>query len=133
MKKYQDKALITKDTVAPAQAKWKRLLPSAIVTALVVLFSISVASNYHPPSKAARLWPDMPPAAATVLGIIIANSIVLVAWRIPMAWGFLNRYFLSVPGYPFALSMIGNIFSHQQPSHLAMNMAVLWIVGTKCT
>ena len=48
-----------------------------------------------------------------------------------MAWRFLNRYFLSVPGYPFSMSVVGNMFSHQQVSHFAANMAVLWIIGTK--
>ena len=68
-----------------------------------------------------------------MFGIMLVNSAVLVAWRMPQAWRFLNRYFLSVPGYPYALSVVGNVFSHQQPLHLATNMFVLWLMGTRCT
>ena len=113
--------------------QWQRLGPSAVVTLVVVGLSILFAQNYVPPPKSARLWPDMPPAAATVIGLIIANSIVLVAWRFPPAWRALNKYFLSTPVYPSAVSMVGNSFSHQQVKHFLGNMVVLWFIGTKCT
>jgi len=75
----------------------------------------------------------MPPAAATIISLIFANSAVLLLWRFPPAWRFLNKYFLSVPGYPAAMSVLGNVFSHQQVKHLFGNMLVLWFIGTRCT
>ena len=56
---------------------------------------------------------------------------MFLIWRLPFAYRFMNKYFLAVPSYPFAFSMIGNTFSHQRPLHLATNMVVLWLVGTK--
>jgi rhomboid-like protein len=73
----------------------------------------------------------MPPAAATVISLILANSIILVMWRIPPAWRFLNKHFLSTPVYPSAMSILGNVFSHQQVKHFLANMVVLWFIGTK--
>ncbi|KAI9827498.1 MAG: hypothetical protein M1832_004848 [Thelocarpon impressellum] len=131
IKPYIEKAMLTKAEAPPNQSSWRRIWPSAAVAGLVVGLSVFLADHYVPPPRSARLWPDMPPAAATLLAILMANSVVLVAWRIPMAWRFLNRYFLSVPGYPFALSVVGNMFSHQQFTHFAMNMVVLWIMGTR--
>lgn len=98
----------------------------------VIGLSVLFARNYTPPPRAARLWPDMPPAAATVIGLIAVNTLILVLWRIPPAWRFLNRYFLSTPGYPTAISVLGNVFSHQQLKHMLPNMLVLWFIGTKC-
>src|SRR5690606_12716191 len=43
----------------------------------------------------------------------------------------LNKYFLSVPGYPRALAVLGNAFSHQSFTHLAMNMFVILFMGSQ--
>jgi rhomboid-like protein len=43
----------------------------------------------------------------------------------------LNRYFISVPFKPHPLSIVGNVFSHQQFRHMALNMLMLWFIGTK--
>ncbi|KAI9722226.1 MAG: hypothetical protein M1812_001698 [Candelaria pacifica] len=128
---YRERAILTKDPVPPKIGKWQALWPSAIVTTIVIGLSVIFAQSYIPPGRSARLWPDMPPAAATVFGLILANAAILVAWRFPPAWRFLNKYFINVPGYPVALSMIGNVFSHQQIRHFATNMGVLWFIGTK--
>ncbi|KAI9792863.1 MAG: hypothetical protein M1835_007621 [Candelina submexicana] len=128
---YRERALITKDAVPPKLGKWQALWPSIIVTTVVIGLSVLFAQSYIPPSRSARLWPEMPPAAATVFGLILANAAILVVWRFPPAWRFLNLYFINVPGYPVALSIIGNIFSHQQIRHYAMNMGVLWFIGTR--
>ncbi len=89
------------------------------------------AQVYVPPSPKSRLWPDTPPAAATITAIIAANAIVFMLWRIPPAFRMLNKYFLSVPGYPRALAVLGNIFSHQSIFHIGINMTVLWFLGTR--
>jgi rhomboid-like protein len=98
---------------------------------VVVVLCAVYAENYRAPSHGKRLWPDIPPAGATILGIILLNAGVMLAWRIPPAWRTLNKYFIAVPGYPFAVSMLGQVFSHQQFGHFFLNMAMLWLVGTR--
>ena len=77
------------------------------------------------------MWPDMPPAAATVIGLIGMNMAIFLLWRFPPAWKWLNRFFISVPAEPFALSIIGSFFSHHTLKHIGMNMLGLWVVGTR--
>jgi rhomboid-like protein len=77
------------------------------------------------------MWPDIPPAAATVLGIMGTNVAIYVLWKVPPAWRMLNRYFISVPLYPYAGSVVGSIFSHQQLTHLATNTLILWLIGLR--
>lgn len=90
------------------------------------------AQRYQAPAKKDRLWPDIPPAAATVGAIIGVNVAVTIMWKyIPPSWRLLNRFFVVVPFYPSALSMLGSSFSHQSWRHLAMNMCVLGIMGTR--
>ena len=110
---------------------WARLLPSATVTVAVVALSILLAQNYTPPSRSARLWPDIPPAAATIIPLIGLNCLVFGLWRIPPLWKFMNRNFLVVPVYPYSMSMLGASFSHQHFTHLMANVLALWLVGTR--
>lgn len=77
------------------------------------------------------MWPNVPPAAATVIGLIGVNVAVWMMWKIPPAWRMLNKYFISVPVFPYSASMVGSVFSHQQLRHLGVNMAILWFIGTK--
>jgi rhomboid-like protein len=77
------------------------------------------------------MWPDMPPAAATAFAIMGANLTIFLLWKFPPAWRMLNRYFISVPFKPHALSIVGNVFSHQQFKHMSLNMLMLWFIGTK--
>ncbi|KAE8136183.1 hypothetical protein BDV38DRAFT_284185 [Aspergillus pseudotamarii] len=106
-----------------------RILSITLVTfGLCYVFS----NNYQAPAKADRLWPDVPPAAATVMAIIGTNIGVFLLWKLcPPAWRLLNRHFITVAAYPRPLSLIGNVFSHQTANHLALNMVVLWFVGTR--
>ncbi|EIT79065.1 integral membrane protease of the rhomboid family [Aspergillus flavus] len=106
-----------------------RILSITLVTfGLCYVFS----NNYQAPAKADRLWPDVPPAAATVMAIIGTNVGVFLLWKLcPPAWRLLNRHFITVAAYPRPLSLIGNVFSHQTVNHLALNMVVLWFVGTR--
>ncbi|KAI9839863.1 MAG: hypothetical protein M1819_000055 [Sarea resinae] len=131
MKYYMERAAVTANKAPPQMTKLQRLYPSILVSVVVVSLCLVLSTSYTPPPRSARLWPDLPPAAATVLGLILANTFIFVLWRVPPAWHFLNKYFMSVPGWPVALSNIGNVFSHQQIGHLAMNMAMLWYIGTK--
>ncbi|KAJ5657235.1 uncharacterized protein N7484_000884 [Penicillium longicatenatum] len=110
----------------------QRLL-SSILFAIGVLGCCYVfAQNYEAPARKDRLWPNVPPAAATVGAIIGANVAVTLMWKyVPPAWRLLNRFFVIVPFYPSAVSMIGSTFSHQTWRHLSTNMIVLGIMGTR--
>ena len=116
----------------PAMSKFERLWPSALAAFVTVGLSILLAQNYIPPSRRARLWPDFPPAAATILALVGVNAAIFLAWRVPPLWKFLNRTFIVTAAYPYAKGIIGGIFSHQGLKHLAFNMVFLWIVGTRC-
>lgn len=130
LKYYMERSKVWPDT-PPEMSKFERLWPSALVVVGVVLASYLFTQAYTPPKPAWRIWPDMPPSAATIIGIFIANAIVLFAWRIPPLFRVLNKYFITLPGYPRAFSLIGNTFSHQTFYHFGVNMTVLWFVGTR--
>ena len=132
VKRYKEKAEFLKASEPAKMSKFRRLFPSAVFCVSIVGLSILFAQNYVPPPRQARLWPDMPPAAATVLTIIAMNITVLMVWRLaPPMWGFMNRYFLLIAGWPRPISLLGNCFSHQKLMHLAGNMVALWLVGTQ--
>ncbi|GES65149.1 rhomboid family protein [Aspergillus terreus] len=106
----------------------RALAATVVTTGLCYVF----AQWYEPPARADRLWPSVPPAAATIMTIIGMNVGIFALWRLwPPAWRLLNRYFITVTAYPRPLSLVGNVFSHQTVRHLAANMFVLWVVGTK--
>ncbi|RHZ66229.1 rhomboid protease PCP1 [Aspergillus thermomutatus] len=109
----------------------RRILPSLALTLLVLGLSYAFAANYEAPARADRMWPDTPPAAATAFAIMGANLAIFLLWKFPPAWRTLNRYFINVAFKPHPLSIVGNVFSHQQFRHLAMNMLMLWFIGTK--
>ncbi|KAL2872196.1 rhomboid protease PCP1 [Aspergillus lucknowensis] len=120
------------DTDFSALTTGARLLPALAFTVFTLGLCYAFAMTYEAPARADRMWPSLPPAAATVFAIMGTNATVFALWRLwPPAWRLLNRYFISVPAYPRVLSLVGNVFSHQTVSHLAMNMFVLWIFGTR--
>ncbi|KAK0633487.1 hypothetical protein B0T14DRAFT_506969 [Immersiella caudata] len=116
--------------VPPEMSKWERIGPSAVVVFLVSGLFVAYAAYYRPLKRSDRLFPDIPPAAATVGALILANVGVYALWKVPRLWPMLNKYFLVVPATPKALGVYGAMFSHQGFSHLAINMGVLWMVGT---
>lgn len=121
-----------KDEVPPEMTNFQRLWPSTVFTVAFVGFSILFARNYDPPIREIRLFPDIPPAATTVMALIGINVIVFAAWRIiPQALKILNNHFIWTPGLPVSSSLLGSLFSHQELKHLASNMLVLWVAGTK--
>ncbi len=132
VKRYMEDAT-GNDEKPPEMTKFQRLWPSTAVVFAVVGLSILFAQNYTPPPRKARLWPDIPPAAATIVALIGINVIVFAAWRlVPPAWKILNTHFVVVAGLPRSTGLIGSIFSHQKLSHLVSNMVVMWFVGTRC-
>lgn len=131
IERYREAATM-QGKMPPSMSKFERLWPSALVTFVTVGLSIFFAQNYVPPSRRARLWPDFPPAAATIFTLVGINAAIFVAWRVPPLWKFLNRTFIMNSAYPYAKSVIGSNFSHQGITHLALNMAGLWMIGTRC-
>lgn len=129
LKYFEKKAQETAPSKVPELSAFTRLWPSSLLTLLVIGISCTMAHFYIPPMGAARIFPDTPPSVATVGTLIAANAVVLFLWRVPPAWSTLNRYFILIPAYPRALSIIGNAFSHQTFSHFLSNMVVFSIFG----
>lgn len=74
---------------------------------------------------------QMPASGVTVCSLIGANAAIFLAWRLPPLWRLLNRYFISVPLAPHAPAMLGTAFSHQSFTHLAVNMGLLAMLGSR--
>ncbi|KAH6648347.1 hypothetical protein BKA67DRAFT_574558 [Truncatella angustata] len=128
--KHEERA--TSDLTAPPEMKaWERLLPATTFTVLLIAACFVLAAYYTPPRRDGRVWPDIPPAAATCIGLILVNIGVFALWRFPPAWAWLNRYFLVVPATPRPLQLIGALFSHQSWGHMAGNMVALWFFGIR--
>lgn len=127
--KYREEATNRDESVKYLLSTWQRLLPSAAMTIGVIALSILFAANYTPPSRSARIWPEIPPAAATVLALIGMNCVVFLLWRIPPLWKFMNKNFLVAPVYPYAMSMLGASFSQQKFAHLFANCFAIWLIG----
>ena len=128
VRRYRDEAQMKE---LPEMSALARLLPSGLFTVAVVTIAILFAQNYQQPSRKARLWPDLPPAAATVIALICINVAVFMLWRLPPFWKYLNRNFLVVPAYPYSMSMLTACFSHQSFIHLLSNVIPLWLIGTR--
>ncbi|KAK0730464.1 hypothetical protein B0H67DRAFT_561769 [Lasiosphaeris hirsuta] len=130
MQKWIEKA--TSDLEAPPELKkWERLLPSAVFVFILTGLAVAYSIYYHPLKRADRMFPDIPPAAATVGALVLLNLGVWFLWKVPPLWPALNRYFLLSAATPKPLSMLGAMFSHQKMSHLLTNMVVLWFVGSR--
>ncbi|KAH6650028.1 hypothetical protein F5144DRAFT_555080 [Chaetomium tenue] len=120
------------DLKEPPQMKlWQRLLPSAAVVLALTGLCVAYAEFYQPAKRAARWFPDIPPAAVTVGALIALNVVGWGLWKIPPLWGLLNQYFIVVIATPRALTMLSAMFSHQSLLHLAQNMFVLWFLGVR--
>ncbi|KAI1403065.1 rhomboid-domain-containing protein [Hypoxylon fuscum] len=115
----------------PKMEAWERLLPSVAMTILVLVGCAAYAVMYKPPRRSTRLWPDIPPAAATCLALVGINLTVWLFWKAAPLWGLLNRYFIVVAATPRPLQLVGAVFSHQNFSHCALNMAALWFFGIR--
>ncbi|CAD6446531.1 a61d65a9-8921-4bbe-8aac-fc07d12802e0-CDS [Sclerotinia trifoliorum] len=131
LKYYEKKAQETAPEVVPELSAFTRLWPSTLALLLTIGVSCTLAHFYIPPQRAARMFPEIPPAVATISALFVANAVVLFLWRVPPAWQLLNKYFIIIPAYPRGLSMIGSVFSHQAFSHFIPNMVLLAIFGVQ--
>lgn len=130
MKKHMERAT-SKLEAPPEMSKWERLLPSVAMAVLICAACAAFAVYYKPVRNSARLWPDVPPAAATCASLIGLNLVVWMAWKSPHLWPLLNRYFIVVAATPKPIQLLSAVFSHQTFGHLASNMVALWFFGTR--
>ncbi|KAL8691974.1 MAG: hypothetical protein Q9218_002898 [Villophora microphyllina] len=128
--KYAKKAEKSGLKEVPDMSFIQRVGPATLMIVTVLSLCVLFAQNHIPPSRAARLFSDVPTAAATVGALIGINVVVWLAWKIPPLWQPLNKWFLLTPAYPRIVSILGNNVSHQVGYHLGVNMVGLWFVGT---
>ena len=131
MKYWQEQGMVTQGGIAPEMSTSARLWPSGLLLVVTCGLAYGFAIGYEPPTKGTRLWPDMPASAATIVALIAMNTAIFLAWRVPPLWRSMNKYFLQVPAYPYAFSLLGSIFSHQSLRHITFNMLVLFLAGTR--
>ncbi|KAF2856381.1 hypothetical protein T440DRAFT_495138 [Plenodomus tracheiphilus IPT5] len=118
--------LLAKTTLA------QRLYPMTAFVFFTIVLSVSIAHFYTSPSPSYRIFPDLSLTTATIAGLVAANAIVAICWRIMPLWPFMTRFFMHVPGYPRAVQSILNVFSHVQYEHFLANMMMLVLVGPVC-
>ena len=129
VKYYEEQATIIKDNTVPNLSTLQRLGPAALL-AIFTIFGLAVLSdNYTPPSLNARIFPDTPPAVTTLGAITAITLAIFVLSRMPPLWRTSSKYFCIVPAYPYAVSLIGAAWRHDTLSHLATNLATLWLFG----
>ncbi|KAL8827236.1 MAG: hypothetical protein Q9191_003306 [Dirinaria sp. TL-2023a] len=114
----------------PAKKTWQRLWPSFALTLGILGFSALFATYYVTPPDSARMFPEIPPAQATVGALIAFQFVIFCAWHTTVSQRFLYRNFVSLPGAPRLSGLLGNTFSHQTFSHLISNMGILYFFGT---
>lgn len=111
------------------QSAGRRLLPSLLLTSLVAGGCFLYTQYWHRPKQSERFFPDLSLSVATIGALLAVNLAVFFAWRMPPFWSSLNKYFIIVPAYPYAFSMLGSLVSHQKLGHLLANMIPLVIFG----
>ena len=113
-------------------AKRQRLLPSTVFGIICVGLVVWYSQTYVPPEAASRLWNDIPPSVATILGLSASMLAVTFLWHWPRAWRILNRTAIITTALPLPFAILGNIFSHQTFRHLGANVAFMTLYGISC-
>jgi rhomboid-like protein len=127
--KLAEDAMLKQEDINADRSAFSRLWAPVSFGLAVVGGAWLYADSYEPPKSSMRVFPSISPAVATVAAMVGVNLVILIMWRNPNAWKFMNRYLLLSPGAPKAFSVLGALFSHQQFSHLAWNMGGLYLVG----
>lgn len=129
VKYYEEQAQIIKENTIPNISTLRRLGPPLFVLCLVLAGCYYLSENYTPPPRSARMWPDTPPAVATIGTITGVLLMTFILGRFPPLWRTYSKYMTLVPAYPYAGSLVGALFRHDTVSHLASNVISLWIFG----
>lgn len=129
VKYYEEHAQIIKENVVPQMSILARLGPSFLVVLAVCAGCYYLSQNYTPPPTSARVWPETPPAVATLSAITGVLLLGFIAGRIPPLWRAVNKYMSCAPAYPFAVSIVGCTLRHDTVMHLTGNIVSLWIFG----
>lgn len=115
----------------PPLSTFDRLAPSVTFAALVIAGLVGWAAMYEAPDNFDRVFSDLTPEFATVATLIGLNLAVYACWKLPPLWRVMNNYFMLVVGMPRPITVVTAMFSHQKIGHLALNMAVLYYVGSR--
>jgi rhomboid-like protein len=129
VKYYEDQATIIKDNVVPKLSALQRLGPATILALFTLTGLVILSDQYTPPSKSARIFPDYPPAVSTLGAITAITLTTFILSRLPFFWRANSKFFCIVPAYPYAVSLLGAAWRHDTISHLAANLATLWLFG----
>jgi len=129
VKYYEQQAMLIKENVVPHLSTLRRLGPSFLLAIAVLAACLYISDNYTPPPKSARMFPDIPPAVATLGAITTALLATFILSRVPIFWRANSKYFALVPAYPYAISLLGASWRHDTLSHLGMNLLTLWLFG----
>lgn len=129
VKYYEDQATIIKDNVVPNLSTLQRLGPATILALFTLTGLVILSDQYTPPSTSARIFPDYAPAVSTLGAITAITLTTFIASRLPFFWRANSKFFCIVPAYPYAVSLIGAAWRHDTVSHLAANLATLWLFG----
>jgi rhomboid-like protein len=129
VKYYEDQATIIKDNVVPKLSALQRLGPATILALFTLTGLVILSDQYTPPSKSARIFPDYPPAVSTLGAITAITLTTFIFSRLPFFWRANSKFFCIVPAYPYAVSILGAAWRHDTVSHLAANLATLWLFG----
>lgn len=116
-------------TQPPEMSPLTRILPTAVVVALVIGLMAAVSMVYEEPAARYRLLPEVSTSHATVATLIGANVLVYLAWKVPPLWRQMNRLFIVSVAVPRAAAAFAAVFSHQSLSHLLTNMVPLAFIG----
>jgi rhomboid-like protein len=111
------------------QTTIRRVLPSFLLVSALVGGVYLYSQHWTRPKQMERFFPNVALSFATIGTLAAINLAVFLAWRMPPFWTALNKYFIIVPAYPYAVSMLGSLFSHQKLTHLLANMLPLFIFG----
>ncbi len=74
----------------PQMSAAARILPSAVVVALVIGFMTAVSMVYEEPAERYRLIPALSTSQATVAALVGLNLLVYMAWKVPPLWKHLT-------------------------------------------
>ena len=129
VKRYEKEAELLDGKSAPEMSPLQRLWAPFLMMLATLAMALWVSENYTPPPKSARMFPDQPPAVATLGVLTAALATGFVLTRMPPMWRIVNKYFTLVPMYPRAFSIIGAAFNHQPATHLLTNLVSLWVFG----